>query len=160
MNDLFALSMPWYVFVLRGAVCYLGLLFLLRCTGKRAFGEMSPFDIVVLIMVGGGLRAAMVGKDASLLGPFISVGSILILDKALGWLTARSSVLCRIVEGSAVLLVRDGALVPGILRRHDIAQAAFARELRSHEVESTQSLDAAHLEANGRITVRKRVATV
>ena len=48
MSDQFELSMPWWEFVLRGACSYLGLLLALRLTGKRSFGEMSPFDIVVL----------------------------------------------------------------------------------------------------------------
>jgi hypothetical protein len=57
---------------------------LLRLTGKRSFGEMSPFDIVVLMLVGGALRSAMVGHDDSFLGPFIAVAGVLLLDKLLG----------------------------------------------------------------------------
>ena len=62
MDSLFPQTMPWWEFGLRGIGCYLGLLVLLRLSGKRTFGEMSPFDIVVLILVGGALRSAMVGK--------------------------------------------------------------------------------------------------
>ena len=155
MSDLFELSMPWWEFVLRGAVCYLGLLLLLRLTGKRSFGEMSPFDIVVLILVGGALRSAMVGKDASLLGPFISVATILLVDVLLGWLAARSQRFNHFLEGRHVLLARKGALIPGALHRQNISQSAFERELRSHEVRSVSEVDEAILESNGRITVFK-----
>jgi hypothetical protein len=41
----------------RGAMCYIALLLMMRLAGKRAFGEMSPFDIVVLMLVGGALRS-------------------------------------------------------------------------------------------------------
>ncbi|WP_256452170.1 hypothetical protein [Luteibacter aegosomatis] len=40
MNDLIELSAPWWTYVLRGAVTYLGLLVLMRLSGKRTFGEM------------------------------------------------------------------------------------------------------------------------
>ena len=83
---MFDMDLPWWEFAVRGATCYLGLLIMLRLTGKRAFGEMSPFDIVVLVLVGGALRSAMVGRDASLLGPFIAVAAILLVDKALAWI--------------------------------------------------------------------------
>src|SRR3954465_6842850 len=109
MESLLPQTMPWWEFALRGAGCYVGLLILLRLTGKRSFGEMSPFDIVVLILVGGALRSAMVGKDASLLGPFISVATILAVDVLLGWLAARSQRFNHFLEGRHVLLARKGA---------------------------------------------------
>ncbi len=37
---------------MRGVVIYLWLLFMLRLTGKRSFGEMSALDVVALILVG------------------------------------------------------------------------------------------------------------
>jgi len=156
MNDLFELSMPWWEFVLRGAVCYLGLLLLLRMTGKRSFGEMSPFDIVVLILVGGALRSAMVGKDVSLIGPFISVATILAVDKLLCFTSVHSRAFDHLLEGRHVLLAKNGRLVSGALQRQTIPQSAFERELRSHQVRSVEDVDEAILESNGRITVFKR----
>ncbi len=156
MSDLFELSIPWWDFVLRGAVTYLGLLVALRLTGRRSFGEMAPFDIVVLIIVGGALRSAMVGKDASMLGPFLSVLGVLAVDKLLGFFAARSQAFNHLIEGRHVLLAKKGALVPNALRRENISQSAFERELRSHEVRSLDQVDEAILESNGRITVFKR----
>src|SRR5215831_17415994 len=148
--------MPWWEFVLRGACCYLGLLLALRLTGKRSFGEMSLFEIVVLIIVGGALRSALVGKDASLLGPFISVATILLLDKLLGWIAARSPVFDRLLEGKPDVLARAGRFVPGALVRHSISPAAFEREARIHEVRSVEEVDEARLESNGQITFLRR----
>ena len=50
------LSDPWWVYAVRGAGVYLGLMLVLRLVGKRSFGEMTTFDIVVLMLVGGTLR--------------------------------------------------------------------------------------------------------
>ena len=61
MDTLLNLSMPWWHFVVRGALTYLTLLLLLRLAGKRSFGELSPFDVVVLILVGGALRISAEG---------------------------------------------------------------------------------------------------
>lgn len=156
MSELMELSMPWWQFVLRGAMCYVGLLVLLRLNGKRAFGEMSPFDIVVLILVGGALRSAMVGKDTSLLGPFIAVITILTLDKALGMLAAWSPAFNRVLEGVPVLLARNGHANPRALRRACVPVEAFERELRTHQMRSIDAVDEARLEPNGKITVLKR----
>lgn len=102
------LTMPWYMFVVRGAIAYIGLLVLLRLAGKRTFGELSAFDIVVLILVGGTLRTAIVGDDNSLLGAFIGVATILALDRIIAFFTARTSSLNRLVEGEPAVLARYG----------------------------------------------------
>ena len=81
---MFDLAMPWWEFVLRAGVSYIALLVLLRMASRRSFGKIAPFDIIVLIIVGGLLRPAITGNDHSLLGPFISVVTILVLDKVIG----------------------------------------------------------------------------
>jgi uncharacterized membrane protein YcaP (DUF421 family) len=145
--------MPWWEFALRGVGCYIGLLILLRLSGKRTFGEMSPFDIVVLILVGGALRSAMVGKDDSFFGPFIAVAAIILIDKLFAILATLSPGFNRLFEGRASLLVKDGKVLQGALVRHSIPASAFERELRMHETRSVEEIDEAHLEANGRFTV-------
>ncbi|MBV8820553.1 MAG: DUF421 domain-containing protein [Acidobacteriaceae bacterium] len=117
---------------------------------------MSPFDIVVLILVGGALRSAMVGKDASLLGPFISVASILATDKLLGFVSARSPAFGRLIEGSPVVLARSGRLLPGVLRRQSISKEAFDRELRGNQIYAVSEIEEAILEPTGRISIFKR----
>lgn len=155
MESLFPQELPWWEFVVRGAGCYIGLLILLRLTGKRSFGEMSPFDIVVLILVGGALRSAMVGKDDSFFGPFLAVVGVLALDKLLGIAATLSPAFNRLIEGREALLAKHGQTIPGALRRHRIPEAVFERELRAHEVRSVDQVDEARLEVTGRITVLK-----
>jgi uncharacterized membrane protein YcaP (DUF421 family) len=155
MESLLPQTMPWWEFALRGAGCYVGLLILLRFTGKRSFGEMSPFDIIVLILVGGALRSAMVGKDDSFLGPFIAVSAILLLDKLIGIVATVSPAFNRMLEGKSTVLVENGQLLRGVLRRHDIPQAAFERELRMHDARSLGEIEEARLEVTGRISVLK-----
>jgi len=153
---MFDLALPWWEFVLRGALVYLVLLILLRLTGKRAFGEMAPFDIVVLMLVGGALRSALVGDDKSIAGPVICVATILALDKLLGWIAARSRLFDAMLEGRAVVLARNGALLPAALERNSISRAAFERELRVHDLRSLADVDEARLEPTGRISFVRR----
>jgi uncharacterized membrane protein YcaP (DUF421 family) len=125
----------------------------MRLAGKRSFGEMAPFDIIVLVLVGGALRSAMVGHDDSFLGPFFAVAGVLILEKFLGILATLSPVFNRFLEGRSALLARGGQIIPGALRRHEIPTEVFERALRAHEVRSVSEVDEARLEVNGRINV-------
>jgi uncharacterized membrane protein YcaP (DUF421 family) len=155
MNDLFVLSMPWWHFIVRGALSYAAVLVLLRMTGKRAFSDMSPFDIVVLVIVGGALRSAMIGTDSSLLGPLLAVATILMLDKLLAHIAARSELFNRMLEGTPLLLAAGGNLVAGALGKAGIPTAGFERELRLHGLRSLQEVDEMRLEPNGKVSVLK-----
>lgn len=146
---------PWWVFALRGAGVYLGLLILLRLLGKRSFGEMTTFDIVVLMLVGGTLRTAIIGDDKQPLAAIIGVLAIFLLDKAVAWLCARWRWLDRVVEGKDSLLARDGHIIDGALRRHDMSEAAFLRTLREKGLREVGDVVEARLESNGKVSVVK-----
>jgi len=150
------LALPWWEFVVRAALAYVVLLVLLRMTGKRAFGELAPFDIVVLILVGGALRSALVGEDKSFAGPVICVATILALDKIFGWLAAHSRAFDRLLEGRPVLLVRNGELLVTALEKNSISREAFDRELRVNDLRSVADVAEARLEPTGRITFLRR----
>ena len=156
MEDLWRLSMPWWEFVVRGGLAYLGLLLLLRLAGKRSFGELAPFDMVVMILVGGTLRPAIVGHDASVLGPFIAVTTIIVADRLLTWACAASVRVNRWVEGVPELLARDGRLDERALERASIPREGFERELRAHGVKSLAAVAEARLEPNGKVTLLRK----
>jgi len=153
MENLWTLSMPWWQFVLRGAIAYAGLLLLLRLAGKRSFGELAPFDIVVLILVGGTLRSAIVGHDQSVLGPFIAVTTIVAADRLLTMACAASARINRWVEGAPTLLARDGRVDERALVRAGVPREGFERELRHHGLRSVAAVAEARLEPNGKITM-------
>ena len=153
MDSLWTLSLPWWQFVLRGTLAYLGLLLLLRVAGKRSFGELAPFDIVVLILVGGALRSAIVGHDESVLGPFIAVATIIGADRLLTLACAKSTRVNRWVEGVPALLARDGRLDAHALMRQGIPREGFERELRHHGLRSIAQVDEARIEPNGKVTI-------
>ncbi|MBB5357082.1 uncharacterized membrane protein YcaP (DUF421 family) [Rhodanobacter sp. ANJX3] len=147
------LALPWWEFAVRGVAVYLILLLLMRVSGKRSFGEMSAFDVIVLVLVGGTLRTSIIGADTSFLGALIAVTGILATDKFLAIICTKYPVVNRIVEGKATFLVRRGKHVPGALKRCNIPLAAFDRALHSAGREDINDCDNARLEPNGRITV-------
>ena len=149
------LSDPWWVYAVRGAGVYLGLMLVLRLVGKRSFGEMTTFDIVVLMLVGGTLRTAIIGDDKSPLAAVIGALAIFVFDKAVAWTCARWPWLDRVVEGKDSLVARDGRILQAELRRHDMSEAALRRALREKGLHELDQVAEARLEANGRISVLK-----
>ena len=56
---------------LRTSVVYLALLVGLRLTGTRQLGQMSTFDLVLLLIIANAVQNAMVGPDVSLQGDWL-----------------------------------------------------------------------------------------
>ena len=59
VSDLFALAMPWWEFVLRAVVVYVVLLTLVRLSGKRAVGQYTPFDLVLIALLGNAVQNSL-----------------------------------------------------------------------------------------------------
>jgi uncharacterized membrane protein YcaP (DUF421 family) len=157
MSDWFELSQPWWHFAVRGVVTYIGLLVLMRLAGKPSFGEMSAFDVLVLVLVGGTLRTAIIGDDHSVLGCFIGVAAILAANRLLGWLCTRMPRFNRLVEGLPAVLIHNGRRNPEVMRRQNVPEAALNRALHAAGMEDERSVRIGRLEPNGKITfVRQR----
>ena len=65
---MWSLALPWWEFVVRGAIVYVFLLVILRVTGKRNTGQLAPFDLVLLLVLSNAVQNSMNGGDNTVLG--------------------------------------------------------------------------------------------
>ena len=65
--------------ILRSALIYLVLLAGLRLAGKREIGQLTVFDLVVLLLISNAVQNAMVGPDTSLPGGILAAVALLVL---------------------------------------------------------------------------------
>ena len=73
---MFDLTTPWWEIILRTAVVYVLVLVLLRIAGKRELGQMSPVDLVVILVIANAVQNAMTGGDNSLLGGVFAASTL------------------------------------------------------------------------------------
>ena len=99
MSELFELSAPWWTFVLRATAIYVLVMVLIRVSGKRAVGQFTPFDLVMLILVGNAVQNGINGGDNSLTGAAIMATTLIALNYGVAFITSRSRRVERIVEG-------------------------------------------------------------
>lgn len=128
---------------------------LVRSAGRRAFARWSALDIVVAIMSGSNLSRALTG-NADLFGTLAATTLLMGLHWVLARAAAASPRLSRLLEGSSVRLLADGALRRTTLLRHGISAAALEEALHRSGVRDLREVETLHLEPNGNISVRKR----
>lgn len=156
MSDLFLLSAPWWHFVLRACVVYVLVMVLVRVSGKRAVGQFTPFDLVLLILIGNAVQNGINGGDNSLTGAAIMATTLIALNYLVAWQTSRSRRVERWVEGEPVVLARDGKVFRQVLRRELVSHDDFTEALRMNNIDDIGDVRLALLETNGRITVMAR----
>lgn len=153
---MFELSLPWWELAARAALVYLGVLLLLRLLGKRQFGELGPFDVILLLLVSEAASNALGGGDLSLPGAAILVVVMLLLDWGIGKLAVRSSKVERALEGRPRFLVKRGRVAYAVLREEGITHNELLAALRASGCFSPKEADYAVLETTGSISVRAR----
>ena len=156
MEDLFQLSAPWWHFVLRACAIYVLVMVLVRVSGKRAVGQFTPFDLVLLILIGNAVQNGINGGDNSLTGAAIMATTLIALNYGVAFVTSRSLKVEKFVEGEPVVLARNGKLFEGVLRRELVSSEDFRESLRMNGVEDVSEVELALLETNGSISVVKK----
>lgn len=141
--------------VLRTTVIYLFVLIGVRLSGKREVGQMTPFDLTLLLLLSNAVQNAMVGPDNSLLGGVIAAGTLLIMNYAVARLSGRNRRFRKFVQGSPTLLVHNGKPITSHLQRECVTMDELLRALREHGVCSIQEVSLAVLEVDGSISVLK-----
>ena len=153
METLFELSAPRWTFVLRATAIYALVMVLIRVSGKRAVGQFTPFDLVMLILIGNAVQNGINGGDNSLTGAAIMATTLIALNYGVAFITSRSRRVERIVEGEPVVLARNGKLFEGVLRRELVSRDDFRESLRMNGIDDVAKVELALLETNGSISV-------
>ena len=153
MGNIFLPEVPVAEKILRSAVVYLSLLIVFRFTGKRQVGQLTPFDLIVLLILSNVVQDALIGGDNSIGGALIGVGTIFLLNSAFVEITYRFKKARRLLESKPTLLIHDGRILEDNLRQERITHDELLAALRrSGLVEASQARFAV-LEETGGISV-------
>src|SRR5579863_4090466 len=92
---------------LRTGVIYLVVLAGVRLSGKREVGQMTPFDLTLLLLISNAVLNAMTGPDTSLAGGVVAASTLLILNYLVAELSGGNRRFRKFVEGQPSLMVHE-----------------------------------------------------
>jgi len=153
MLGMLTMALPAWQIVVRTAAIYFAVFIGLRLTGKRELGQMTVFDLVVILLIANAVQNAMVGPDVSLTGGVIAALVLLVVNWAVAQLRLRSSYWGKLLEGTPTVLIEDGEFVVPHLRKEGLERAEVEMAMREHGVESIRDVKLAVLEVDGSISI-------
>jgi uncharacterized membrane protein YcaP (DUF421 family) len=137
---------------LRGIVLYAFIVLVMRVIGRRELSSMTPFDLVLVIILGDAVQQGLTQDDYSVTGAIIAVSTIASLQVLTSYLSFRSKRVRRVLEGLPVVLVDHGKIVERNLNRERMTEDEVAEEMRQQQIASLDEVQWAILESNGSIS--------
>ncbi|MDO8691974.1 MAG: DUF421 domain-containing protein [Dehalococcoidia bacterium] len=124
-----------------------------RLMGKRELGQMTPFDLVLILLIANAVQNAMVGPDNSLAGGLLSAIVLLAANAVTARVRAMSPRAERLLEGQPALLVHDGKFVQENLHHEGISEDEILMAMREHGIDDPAEVKLAVLEVDGSISI-------
>jgi uncharacterized membrane protein YcaP (DUF421 family) len=141
---------------LRATVIFLALYFVMRLLGKRELGQMTPFELIVLVVMGDLIQQGVTQNDFSLTGAIIAVSTIAFWALVLSWASYLWPRAERLLEGEPRVIVRDGEVIEAALRRNRLARSEIESEMRLTGISHIADVAWAILEPRGKISFIQR----
>ncbi|HSB93028.1 MAG TPA: YetF domain-containing protein [Flavitalea sp.] len=115
--------------VFRGIAIYLFLLLIFRIMGKRSLSETTTFEFILLLIISEVTQQALVGKDFSITGSTILIGTLMSMDLILSKLKDKFKFFGKVAEGMPLVIVDKGAplkkrMVKSRVDEEDVMEAA------------------------------------
>jgi uncharacterized membrane protein YcaP (DUF421 family) len=162
LTNLFSHPDPVGACIIAGktALIYVFLVAGLRLLGKRELGQMTIYDLVLIIVLANSVQNAMVGSDTTLLGGITAGTTLLVLNRIFTLAVSRSRRLRRAMIGQPMLILNDGHLITERLKREGITREQVMAALREHGITRLEDAHMAVLEVDGTISVVPQASDV
>jgi uncharacterized membrane protein YcaP (DUF421 family) len=142
--------------VLRAVFLYAFVVFVMRVMGRRELSSMTPFDLILLIIVGDAIQQGLTQDDYSVTGAVLAIGTIASLQVFTSYVSFKSRWARRLFEGDPVVLVDRGKPVERNMKRERMTLDEVLAEARQSEIASLDDVEWAILEVNGTISFIKK----
>jgi uncharacterized membrane protein YcaP (DUF421 family) len=139
-----------------GVLAYVGLIALLRLSGKRTLSKMNAFDLVITVAFGSTLATVLLSSDVSLAEGLLALALLAGLQFIVAWSSVRSRRVSRLVKSEPRLLFHDGSFLGGAMRDERVTHREILQAMRDSGVASVEDVAAVVLETDGTLNVLQR----
>ena len=151
--DVIGIHAPFFEIAYRSAIVYVAIVLGMRLTGTRQLGQMTPFDLVLILLIANAVQNAMVGSDVSVLGGIVAAVTLLVMNRVIALATDRLPIFRRAVEGVPILLLNDGYLIEEHIERAGLSDDLVLQSIREHGFANASEVKMAVLEIDGTISI-------
>ena len=149
-------EVPVWEIVARGSLVYVAVAVVLRLVPKRQIGNISPNDMIALVIVGTLAADAMMGDIKALPDIILMIVVILLWDYLTNLAEYHFPRYRGVAQDSPRLLIHRGVLLKDNLRKEKLTEQELIASLRKQGVTDIGDVQQAILEVDGEISVVRK----
>lgn len=141
--------------IAHAVVGYLFLMFTVRLLSRRPGAQMTPFEFVLVFLVGGVIILATVGDDRSETNSVCAVITVGLMHRSVSWLKAHYPRFGAVADGTPLVLLQHGQWHADVMHKMRMQDTDVMAAARTKGVKSFAGIKYAILERNGAISIIK-----
>ena len=139
--------------VFRAIVIFFFIFLITRVVGRRELSSLEPFDLILLIVTGDLIQQGVTQNDYSVTGALTAIGTIAAMTVLVSYASFKWRRVRTALDGEPIVLVLDGRLLEGNLKRERMTREELEAEIRLQQAESVDDVKLAVLETGGKVSV-------
>ncbi len=141
--------------IIKTAVVFCTLVFILRIVGRRSVAHMTPFELIIIFLIGGLANQAIVADDRSLTNSLLAISTVALLHILVATLKQYFPKFARITDGTPIVVLDRGEWDRTSMRRLRIQEEDIMAASRLQGVQRQDQIKYAIVERDGSIAIIK-----
>jgi uncharacterized membrane protein YcaP (DUF421 family) len=138
--------------ILRAAAIYFIIFVLLRGMGRRELAEVTAFELVILVVIGDLVQQGVTQEDMSVTGAALAISTMALLAVGGSVITARFPRTRPVLEGTPVVVLRDGKPFDKAMNQERITEDEVKEEARKRGISDLAQVQWVILEPDGKFS--------
>lgn len=139
--------------VARASIVFWLVFLLTRGLKRRSLGDMAPFEMILLVVLGDIIQQGVMQQDYSVVGAALALATFGFWISVVTFATWRFPFARTVLEGVPIVLVADGKPIDRALAIEQMPLEEVLEAARQQGVEDLSEIRLAVLEVSGRISV-------
>ncbi|MCU1398706.1 MAG: hypothetical protein JWN62_1815 [Acidimicrobiales bacterium] len=139
--------------VARASIVFWFVFLLTRGLKRRSLGDMAPFEMILLVVLGDIIQQGVMQQDYSVTGAVLALATFGFWISVMTFLTWKSKKARLVLEGVPIVLVSNGKPIDRALAVEHMPLAEVLEAARQQGVDDLAKIRLAVLEVSGRISI-------
>jgi uncharacterized membrane protein YcaP (DUF421 family) len=148
--------MKMTVSFVRTLLLYAVIIAAVRLMGKRQISELQTSELVVTLLISDLASIPMQDTGQPLASGLVPIAVLVMCEILISALMVKSTKFRRLICGKPIIVISDGVVQPGEMRRLRMTTEDLVEQLRQKNVFSIQDVAYAIVETNGKMSVIKK----
>jgi uncharacterized membrane protein YcaP (DUF421 family) len=138
--------------IIRATAIFWFLWLVVRGTGKRSLAELTPLDLILVVVIGDIVQQGVTQEDMSVTGAMAAVSVFVVWTLAADSLSRRFPKVSKAIAGEPIIVVRDGAPLMDRMHRERLTMEDLHEAARIEGIGDMEEIEFAVLETDGKFS--------